>query len=295
MLGRADHHRRGWSARAYLLLVLGAALVIGIGALIYGYLWSVRQATSSTTDHMSFRAEKAGEAIDAELALASKQIEAVASQHGLEAAFGQSDCTLTTGGGEVFTTSRIDLVSPTGVVGCSSEPAVTTLAAPHAGASWLTKALASAGVLRLWEQDDPVTGQPSIAVTSRFLGANGSVAGAAVLFLREESVASALARDLRAGDDGVITIVDAAGSVVSTSASGTDRYGATYPSTLGHGVWADLDGTRRIISSSAVPGTGWTVYAGIADAPVVAAATGVLSGRPWSAPSPCSSSERAPG
>jgi diguanylate cyclase (GGDEF)-like protein len=270
--------RKPWSMRAWLILVMGVALVSTAGAAGYGFVWTADQARDSAVERMAFRAERAAASISDDMAVAKSTVEALSAQPGLEQVFvNPGGCTLTVDGGESFPSARLDVVSPDGRVGCSSNSsAVAGLGAVHVGSGWLTQVSTSSETVVSWNATDAGTQQRAIAISAPFR-TNGTFGGSVTLFLHLAGVADALGKELLAADSATLSIIDrTADAMLSTtgpeglrSANGFD----TWPTS---GQWSGADGVDRLFGSRDVADSGWRIYVGAERSTVLAQAQGAL-------------------
>jgi diguanylate cyclase (GGDEF)-like protein len=261
------------------------SLVALVAASAYGFAWASQHARSVAVGALSFQADRAAQSLDHAASEGKTTIADVAGQPGLDAALHGpvKECSLTASGGGPFPELRLDIVNAAGQVGCSSgkDPKVF---APnvHAGSSWLRAGLASSSPSVFWNVLDPVTGQRSavIVVPIAPVAGTASPAGVVALFARLTPTAAALAHDLAGSRKASFTLVDeATQQVVSTSLTGaaaTTTLGHRFPDRQVRGEWTGLDGTQRLYSSRAVPGSHWRVYVGVPSSGVFAAARGGL-------------------
>ena len=271
---------RRWSVRTYLVVIVVFAVLAATGAVIYSYLWSVDQAQSAAIARMSYRAERAADAISSAVAAGSGQVEGLAGQPGLSAVFeNPAGCTLQSAGAGPFTSVRLDIVSRDGSVVCSSGSSARVKApGVHAGSRWLTEVLRSHHTETFWEGTDAVGMRPAVVVAAPIISDN-RVAGAVVALLHLRPVAGELTEDIGPAEHASAIIVDRrTDRVLSTSVRPAgDHLAARFPSSAKQGVWAGVDGTARLFSSGDIPRSGWRVYAGAQRAAVLADARGALT------------------
>jgi diguanylate cyclase (GGDEF)-like protein len=279
---RRARGRGPWPVRRYLLAIGTISLVALVAGSAYGFAWASQHARSVAVGALSFQADRAAQSLAHAATQGKATIEDVVAQPGLDAALHGpvKGCALTASGGGPFPELRLDIVNAAGQVGCSSgrDPQVF---APnvHAGSSWLRAGLASSSPVVLWGVLDTVTGQRSAVIVAPIPG-TGSPAGVVALFARLPPTAAALAHDYAGSSKASFTLVDEASQrVVSTSLTGaraTAELGQRFPERRADGEWTGLDGTTRLFSSHAVPGSDWRVYVGVPSSGVFAAARGGL-------------------
>jgi len=271
---------QAWSVRTYLVLILVGALVAISAAVGYGFVWNANHARSAALEQMRVDADRAASSISSSIATARKTVQGLAAQPGVAAVFAHpAGCTLNADGVGAFSHVRLDLVSATGQVACTSDrsPAVERTRV-HAGSPWLHTTLHTASPVVAWDATDAATGQRSIAVSAR-LTRDLAPAGAAVLFLPLPEAGSGLAHDLAGPEQASFVILDhSTGSVLSRS----DNPSQTESASVAHwpatptGEWSDLDGSPRYFASADVPGSDARIYAGVKRSVVLAAARGSL-------------------
>jgi diguanylate cyclase (GGDEF)-like protein len=272
--------RRGWSVRTYLVLILVGAFVAVSAAVGYGFVWNANHARNTAFQQMRVDADRASVSISSSIATARTTVQGLAAQPGVTAVFAHpAGCTLNAAGSGPFPHLRVDLVSPTGQVACTSDrsPAVERPQV-HAGSGWLRATLDSATPVVTWAAIDAATGQRSIAVSAP-LTTNGAASGAAVMFLPLPAAAHALAHDLAGPEQASFVLLDpSAGAVLSQSTSPnptTSAQAVRWPSSR-TGEWSGLDGSLRYFASARIAGSDARVYAGVKRSVVLAAARGSL-------------------
>lgn len=226
-----------------------------------------------------FAPNEAGASITDAVVTARSTVEALAGQPGLSRAFDNTgQCTLAVRGTEAFRSVRLDVVSPDGVVGCSSDPALSDAAERvHAGSGWLQEATRGGITVVSWDATDAFTGQPAVVAATPFFDA-GTVRGAVALVMHVPDTATALAEDLLGADRAGITIVDrSSGLIVSSSDRAAHEQSRTeVDQWAGQRQWTGIDGATRLFGSSDVPGSTWRVYAGAERSAVLDEVTGTL-------------------
>src|SRR5581483_11785481 len=181
-------------------------------------------------------------------------------------------CTLTISFGDLGG-GHLDIVSRKGKVVCTSLPAPDGGRRPdYAGADWLARALAGrrldAPVL------DTATGERVALVSAPLAGRRGVVAG----FVELAPLARSLARLQGGGSSLAFLVASADGKTVLARSVEPDRSigaalaGTGFARSRPSGEWRDLDGTKRIYSSAAIPSTGWRLYVGEESGAALAAA-----------------------
>jgi PAS domain S-box-containing protein len=167
-------------------------------------------------------------------------------------------------------TGHLDVISPDGVVKCSSQARVS--APVYAAMDWLPAALYSpvtAGPFL-----DPVTGLVSVVVAAPVGGGLGTVAAIIALAPLGLGLGSTLggARQL----EFLVTTQD--GRTVLTRSLSPDHWagaplaGTAFASSIASIERTDLDGTTRLYGRSTVASTGWMVFAGADEGAALSAA-----------------------
>src|SRR5581483_775854 len=167
-------------------------------------------------------------------------------------------CTLTISFGDLGG-GHLDIVSRKGKVVCTSLPAPDGGRRPdYAGADWLARALAGRRL------DAPVL---DTATGERVAG-----------FVELAPLARSLARLQGGGSSLAFLVASADGKTVLARSVEPDRSigaalaGTGFARSRPSGEWRDLDGTKRIYSSAAIPSTGWRLYVGEESGAALAAA-----------------------
>jgi diguanylate cyclase (GGDEF)-like protein len=263
----------------YLALIVGVAVLVGLASLGYGFVWGAEQAEAAAADRMAIRADLAAETVADGVEASRVQIAQIAAQPGLAQVFdGPSDCVLAASGADGFPSVRIGIVAADGGVACSSDPEALALDRPHAGSTWLTRALDAPDALVMWDTVDPVTGEAAVVVAARLPPGDAGSPGAAVAFLPMSGVAEQLAHDLRSSSPTAYVVVnEATGQVASWSAAEASTSG---PPELDDaeppGPWTALRG-GWISASELVPESPWSIQAGVVRQAVLADAWGTVS------------------
>ncbi len=261
-IGREATTRRSGapsSVTTYLALIVAASAAAIGGATAYGYLWGAAHARSSARTEMNLEARRAATLIASATTDAEKSVAGVAGQPGLDKAFAAGpprDCQLTVEGSEAFPSVRLDIVGRDGRVVCTSAPSAAVRApGAHRGSAWLTRALQAQRPFVSWDATDAPTHRPAVIVAAPVKGSGGKTVGAVVAFEHVDRTAAALAAKVGGARHPEFMLVDRAS-------------GARVGAVRGQG--------GRVIASAHVPGSPWTVAAGVPRSAVLAGARGTL-------------------
>ncbi len=212
--------RRRWSLLAHLMaLVLAVGIVaIGVGGVLSARAF--QDARSRATASLTDTVDLATRAVRQELETVREQTAAfapsvapafAAAGAGVDLA---SVCTLAYSPRALFPTGDQHLLDASGTVACTSRG--SALGTSYAGEPWFA-GLAGVAPAISYLRQDPVTGEPAVAVAGSVAGANGMTVGYVVTIMAMDPVATALA-DLYGGTDGyAFAISDGSGRVVSSS------------------------------------------------------------------------------
>ncbi|MEA2468410.1 MAG: hypothetical protein QOJ57_2536, partial [Thermoleophilaceae bacterium] len=256
--------RRGWPLQAYFAVLIVLFTAVAVGAAAYVHLRTDSDARHSAEQHTRFAAETAAKQLGDEVAALRAAVAQLGGAPGAALLFKDaSNCSLSYSGIGGPDAGHIDIVAPDGRVLCSSR------AAPGKEAGWTYP---TGGWLRLARskaqfvapERDPATGQPAVIAAAPIPG-HGVAVGVSDL----APLAPALAKLYGGPEPTVFLISDSARRTVlgrsldpsrwiGTSLIGTPYAGSTHAS-----EHRDLDGKTRIYSDVAVPGAGWTLYAGV--------------------------------
>jgi signal transduction histidine kinase len=217
---QAAPSRRRLSLLAHLMALVLAVAVVALG--VGGYL-SARafqdarsRATASLRDTVDLAARGVRQDLenvrDETTAFAPSVVPAFAAAvAGVELA---SVCTLAYSPRVLFPTGDQHLLDTSGAVACTSRR--SALGTSYAGEPWFAGLAGGAPAISYMRQD-PVTGEPAVAVAASVAGANGKTAGYVVTAMAIEPLAAALA-ELYGGTAGyAFAISDGSGRVVSSS------------------------------------------------------------------------------
>jgi diguanylate cyclase (GGDEF)-like protein len=276
----AGHSSRRWSVRGYLVLVVALAMVALGAATVYGFLWTTSEARTSATKRMELQAQRAADAISESVVRSKQTVAAIAAQPGATALLApESQCQLSVTGTQAFPSARIDLVTPSGRVGCSSATsAAVAVDGVHADSPWLRAVLRSAGPIVAWDATDAASGQRALVIAAPIPG-RGKPAGAVAIFMHLPKAGATLVRNFASIQRASFTVVDRRTQVVAFASearlerSGPRRFAPSARS----GEWTGLDGSRRLFGSRDVPGTSLRVYVGVRKSAVFASARGALA------------------
>ena len=247
------------SVTTYLaLIVVASAAAIG-GATAYGYFWGAAHARSSAGREMKLEARRGATLIASATVDAEKSVAGIAAQPGLDKAFAAGpprDCQLTVEGSEAFPSVRLDIVGRDGRVMCTSAPSPGVRApGAHRGSNWLAGALHAQRPFISWYTTDAPTHRPAIAVAAPVKGGGGKTVGAVVAFEHLDSTAGALTAHIGGAHQPEFALVNTASGAKIGAARGQ---------------------AGRILASARVPGSPWTVDAGVSRSAVLAGARGTL-------------------
>jgi PAS domain S-box-containing protein len=263
---------RGWSLRHYMAGFMVVLLVVALLAALAVRSLTEEDARHAAEGDVNFAARAAATQIGNELALLRETADKLAAnpQVAAVASAPSSSCSLTFGGGTLFTTGHLDIVKADGSVKCSSRSLPAGPA--YGGAGWLAVAVQKAVTAAPYL--DPVTGQVSAVVASPISGGLGAVAAIVELAPVGPNLAASLggARQL----EFLVTAADSnmvlARSVQPSLWVGTRLAGGSFASVSGSVEGRGVDGTTRLYGRFAVPSTAWIVFAGADKAAALATA-----------------------
>jgi PAS domain S-box-containing protein len=259
--------RSGWSLRQYMALFMVALIAVAAVAALSVRSMSEEDARQTAVADANFAAGAASAQLADDLTLLQQTTAMLARNPQILTVLSapSSTCNLS------FTaTGHLDVISPDGVVKCSSQARVS--APVYAAIEWLPAALYSpvtAGPFL-----DPVTGLVSVAVTAPVGGGLGTVAAILALGPLGLGLASTLggARHL----EFLVTTQD--GRTVLTRSLRPDHWagatlaGTAFASSTARVERTDVDGTTRLYGRATVPSTGWIVFAGADEGAALSAA-----------------------
>ena len=223
--------------RAYLA-GLAALFVIAAGAaVIYSRVQSSSDARAAAAADARFAARLAAKETGTGVAQLQQTVAGAAANPGIGTAFTHpSECALSFGGTDAYTTGHVDLIKLDGKLVCSSRKGGGT----YAGAPWLARAVKEP--LLIAPTTDPRTG-------------------------RQVVLAAAPVKGLGV----VLAVFDLAGVSKSLQATYGGPRGLEFRLTHGATLLGGTSLGGKIRASAAVPGTGWTVTAGADRARALAA------------------------
>src|ERR1700694_5910176 len=163
---------RGWSLRRYMAGFMVVLLVVAALAALAVRIPTEQDARQAAQADVNFAARAAATEIANELALARQTTDKLAANPQaavVASAPSGASCTLTFGGGILFTTGHLDIVKSDGTVKCSSRALPS--GPVYAAAGWLPDALRSP--VTVAPSLAPVTGQISAVVASPIRGGIG--------------------------------------------------------------------------------------------------------------------------
>jgi PAS domain S-box-containing protein len=216
--------------QAYLWALLAVAAVIGIGLTVYQQQVRLDRARTSAAGSVGMAARLSASDIGQAVTVARGSMAEVAANPGLAPLFDTptpKGCTLSFSGEGPFSEGHIDIVNRAGTVLCSSRE--LPRGAPYADAGWLSSRTAQ--VVRSVD-----AGRPAVVVLAPVKDL-----GVAVTFLDADSVTT----DLGHRYSGMLPVHFELVLDARTSTGGV--------------------GEHAIVRQAAVPSTGWTVRAGVAE------------------------------
>jgi signal transduction histidine kinase len=239
---------------AFLVLVF----VVSAGATAaYVQFQSSRDAKNDTRADARFAAAGAAKQLSADLGVLRATVDQLAANPTIAAAIAHPEgCSLAFGVEGDVGQGHLDLVTPRGKVVCSSRKPVPT---GYAGAGWL--AAAGRKPTERVPYRDPGTGTPMLLYAAP--GTKVRVAG----FLDLTTLTANLAA-VYGGTGHAEFLLLRDGHVLSRSLRPRRAIGRSVTAT---GERRDLDGTKRLYASAAVPGTPWTLAVGEDEARALAA------------------------
>jgi len=251
---------RGWSLRAYFLLLVLLFVAAAGGALVYLERESDADAKRTALADARFAARKTAAQLDQDVLLARATTGQLAANPKITQAFVRpAGCSLTFEGVAGHDRSHLDIIRADGRVACSS---AGRRAASYAGSPWFHGAL-SRPVLAAPVRDR-ATGALVVLSTSPLPAGKGVVAA----FVDLAPVGPYLASSFSGGHPFEFLVTGRDGRTVVARSVGSSRWvGAQLrrmPLVAGasHGDGRDPDGVSRHYARSTVPSTGWQVFAG---------------------------------
>jgi len=264
---------RGRPLATYFALLVAVFVAAAGAAVAYVEVQTRRDARSAARDDTRAAVEAASRELERGVAVLRATVDNLAASPSTASALDRpAGCTLTISFGDLGG-GHLDIVSRKGKVVCTSLPAPDGGRRPdYAGADWLARALAGrrldAPVL------DTATGERVALVSAPLAGRRGVVAG----FVELAPLARSLARLQGGGSSLAFLVASADGKTVLARSVEPDRSigaalaGTGFARSRPSGEWRDLDGTKRIYSSAAIPSTGWRLYVGEESGAALAAA-----------------------
>ena len=264
--------RKGWSLRQYMAFFMVALLAVAAVAAMAVRSIAEQDARQAAQDDARFAARVGATQIANELALLAETTAKLAANPQVPAILGSpiGPCSLTFGGGSLFAAGHLDIVKSDGSVRCSSQAFSTGQV--YGAADWLPVAIH--GPVTAAPNLDPVTTQMSVVVASPVAGGLGAVVAIVALAPVGPNLAATLggARQL----EFLVTTADTM-TVLARSLDPARWVGASLASnpfarSTGRVERPDVAGTTRLYGKSAVPSTGWVVYAGAEKSAALSAA-----------------------
>ena len=268
----ANVSERGWSLRHYMSFFMVALLAVAVVAGIAARSIAEQDARQAAQGDANFAARVAASEIANDLSLMSETTAKLAANPQVPSILASpiGPCSLTFGGGNLFSAGHLDIVKPDGSVKCSSQAFPTGTV--YGAAPWLAASINAQVTSAPYM--DPLTGQMSTVVASPVAGGLGMVVAVVALAPLGPNLAATLggARHL----EFIVTTPDT-GTALARSVDPTRWVGANVASTAfarspGQVERPDVTGTSRLYGKAAVPPTAWVVYAGADAAAALSAA-----------------------
>ncbi|HEV2036384.1 MAG TPA: ATP-binding protein [Candidatus Dormibacteraeota bacterium] len=256
---------RGWPLRRYMAMFVVALIVVAGSAALYVRVQSEQDARQVAQDGANVGAQVAAKHMTDTIALLQATTANLAANPGMPRLLAAPAvvCSLT------FTGGHVDVITPSGVVVCSSHSAP---AGPvYGNSSWLAESLNSPMLLAPFL--DPTTGSWMMVVTAPISGL-----GVVASFVELLPLGVGLAQQYGGPDkmEFLVTTSDAK-SVIARSLEarrwiGAPLIGSSFARSSNSAERLDVNGTKRLYGSATVAASGWTVYAGADEAMALAAA-----------------------
>ena len=254
----------------YLVGLLILFVVTAVGSALFVGAQATQDAERAARDETQFAADLAASEVATALDLIETTVNRTAASPGIGAIFTPgATCNVAFGGVGVFPATRLDFVSPSGSITCSSNRPVPS-GVSYGGASWLADALRGTAVVA--PIIDARTGHVSV-VTAAPVADRGIVVAFADLTDLGPTLAARFGGPRKLeflvttpdGKTALARSVDAArwsgASVESTAFANTS--GSTRP---------DVDNTTRLYGIATAGARAWKVYAGAEQSLVVSSA-----------------------
>ena len=149
--------------RAYLLGLIGVVVLAIVGGALFAFVNSRSTALADGGRDAQFSAQLGASEVDNDLKVYQSTVAAFASNPQVAKLYAPgAACTLTFSGEGAFPTARLDLLTPSGAVLCSSLGAATH--ASYANSSWLSGALLKPSIVA--PVVDPVLGGQAVVVAA---------------------------------------------------------------------------------------------------------------------------------
>jgi PAS domain S-box-containing protein len=264
--------RHGWSLRHYMSFFMVALLAVAVVAGIAVRSMAEQDARQAAQGDANFAARVAASEIANDLSLMSETTAKLAANPQVPSILASpiGPCSLTFGGGSLFSAGHLDIIKPDGSVKCSSQAFPT--GAVYGAAPWLATAINA--LVTSAPYMDPLTGQISTVVASPVAGGLGMVVAIVAMAPLGPNLAATLggARHL----EFIVTTSDTrtalARSVDPTRWVGANLASTAFARSPGQVERPDVAGTTRVYGKAAVAPTAWVVYAGADAAAALAAA-----------------------
>jgi PAS domain S-box-containing protein len=264
--------RHGWSLRHYMSFFMVALLAVAVVAAIAVRSIAEQDARQAAQGDANFAARVAASEIANELSLISETTAKLAANPQVPSILASpiGPCSLTFGGGSLFSAGHLDIVKPDGSVKCSSMAFPTGTV--YGAAPWLAAAIN--GQVTSAPFMDPLTGQMSTVVASPVAGGIGIVLAVIALAPLGPNLAATLGGPRHL--EFIVTTADTR-TALARSVDPTRWVGANVASTAfahspGQVERPDVTGTARLYGKATVAPTAWVVYAGADAAAALSAA-----------------------
>lgn len=248
-----------------MLLFVAVLVVVGSCAALFVRIQSEQDARQAAEGDATYEAQVAANSLDSNIILLQKTTAGLATNPGVAQLVKapKTGCTLT------FSSGHLDVITPDGVVVCSSAPIPT--GATYAGSAWLTRALSSPTITAPFM--DPSSRSWALVVTAPISGL-GTVAA----FLALGPLGESLSQQFGGQRQLLFVVTEGNPTTVVTRSVDPDHWigaGLTqkaFESPPSAGDLTALDSTPRIYGWASILTTGWTLYAGADSAAALAAA-----------------------
>jgi diguanylate cyclase (GGDEF)-like protein len=279
--GRGAGEDRAWTMTAYLAAIIALGFVVAASGVVYAHFWHQDNAHRKAVDRLMFQAQHAADATADLIAYGPSLADRLAADEGLRRVLRQgAGCTLTFAEPGAFPTARLDLVSTSGTVVCTSKEAgLQAQPRVHAGSPWLVKTLSEGKPQVRPASRDAVADEEALVISVPVADAGGKPLGALAIFYHVKPLADALTRSSAGSADVRFAVADPQTNlVVSAPGGGTSvlTRTAALPSSVRSGTVGDPDDSGFDFGSADIRGTPWRVFAGEPSANALAGTEGAL-------------------